>query len=229
MNAVKSSLERLAMDQEKFLKVQRKVRLDTVLQPVTNPMFRRAISLDALLTPDGVVFVVEAGQIALAQNLLDNVVPLIKDVADMVTLDADLHLVALTSALGWKTVTHLELPNKKKEDGLVESFSSLEVHAAEKELLKYSEAMAKTKNHLMAGRGSSLRGGYSGGGSIRDGGAGGGRGGGGKANRKGSNKGAGGVGEGVSGGHVDKPRRGGCHRCGGPHFERSCSAPYSGK
>ena len=77
MNAVKSSLERLAMDQEKFLKVQRKVRLDTVLQPVTNPMSCRAISLDhkvlnkvddinALLSPDGVVFVVEAGQIPLA-------------------------------------------------------------------------------------------------------------------------------------------------------------------
>ena len=67
-------------------------------------------------------FVVEAGQIPLAQDLIDSLVPLIKDVANMVTLDADLHLVALTSALGWKTVTHLELPNKKKEDGLVESF-----------------------------------------------------------------------------------------------------------
>ena len=124
----------------------------------------------------------------------------------MVTLDADIHLVALTSVLGWKTVTHLELPNKKKEDGLVES---LEVHTAEKELLKYSEAMAKTKNHLMAGRASSWRGG----------------GGGGKAKRKGSSKCAGGVGEGVSGGHMDKPRLGGCHRCDGPHFVRSCSAP----
>ena len=58
----------------------------------------------------------------------------------MVTLDADLHLVALNSVIGWKT--HLELPNK--EDRLVESFSSLEVHTAEKKLLKYSEAMSKT-------------------------------------------------------------------------------------
>ena len=68
-------------------------------------MFRRAISLDhkilnkiedinALLAPDGVVFVVEANQIALAQNLLANLVPLLKDVSDMVTL------VALNSVLG---------------------------------------------------------------------------------------------------------------------------------
>ena len=110
MNTVKSSLERLAMDQEKFLKVQRKVWLDTVLLPVTNPMSRRAISLDhkvlnkvedinALLAPDGVAFVVEAGQIPLAQDLIDSLVPLIKDVANMVTLDTDIHLVALTSAL----------------------------------------------------------------------------------------------------------------------------------
>ena len=177
------------------------------------------------------MFVVEASQITLAQNLLDNLVPLIKDVADMVTLDADLHLVSLNSVLGWKTVTHLELPNKKKQDQLVESFSSLEVHTAEKELLKYSEAMSKTKYHLMAGWGSSWRGGYSGGGSVRGVSACGGRGGGGggKAKRKVSSKGAGGFGEVVSGGHVDKPRRGGCHRCGGPYFVRSCSALYTGK
>ena len=181
-------------------------------------MSRRAISLDhkvlnkvedinALLAPDGVVFVVEAGQIPLAQDLIDSLVPLIKDVANMVTLDADLHLVALTSALGWKTVTHLELPNKKKEDGLVESFSSLEVHTAEKELLKYSEAMAKTKTHLMSGRGSSWRGGYSGGGNTRSGASGGGRGGGGgsKAKRKGSSKGAG-IGEGVTRGQASSWR-----------------------
>ena len=116
---VKGSLERLTMDQEKFLKVQRKVRLDTFLPPLTNPMSRCAISLDhkvlnkvedinALLAPDGVVFIVEAGQIPLAQNLIDNLVPLIKDVANMVTLDADLHLVALTSALGWNTVAQQE-------------------------------------------------------------------------------------------------------------------------
>ena len=106
-------------------------------------MSRRAITLDhkvfnmiedinALLALYGVVFVVEANQISLAQNLLANHVPLLKDVSDMVTLDADLHLVALNSILGWKT----ELTKKKKEDGLVESFSSLEVHTAEKELLK---------------------------------------------------------------------------------------------
>ena len=153
----------------------RKVLLDNVLQPVNNPMSRCAITLDH---KDGVLFVVEASQISLARNFLDNLSPLIKDVADMVTL------VALNSVLGWKTVTHLELPNKKKEDGLVESFSSLEVHTAEKELLKYSEAMSKTKNHLMAGWGSSWRGGYSGGGSIRGGGAGGGRGGGGGGKAK---------------------------------------------
>ena len=80
MIPVKSSLERLAMHQEKFLKVQRKVRLDNILQPNTKPMSRRAISLDhkvlnkledinALLDPDGVVFIVEAGQIPLAQTL----------------------------------------------------------------------------------------------------------------------------------------------------------------
>ena len=32
----------------------------------------------------------------------------------------------------------------------------MEVNNAEKELLKYSEAMAKTKNHLMAGRGGEV-------------------------------------------------------------------------
>ena len=73
-------------------------------------MFRRAISLDhkvlnkvedinALLASDRVVFVVEAGQIPLAQNLIDNLVPLIKDVANMVTLDAHLHIVTLTLSL----------------------------------------------------------------------------------------------------------------------------------
>ena len=93
----------------------------------------------------------------------------------------------------------MELLNKKKEDGLVESFSFLEVHTAEKELLKYNEAMVKTKTHLVAGRGSSWRGGYSGGGSIRGSGGGGGRGrgGGSKAKRKGTTKGAV-IGEGVS-------------------------------
>ena len=56
--------------------------MDTVLQPVNNPMSHRAITLDhknlnkiedinALLAPDRVVFVVEASQIALAQNRLD--------------------------------------------------------------------------------------------------------------------------------------------------------------
>ena len=58
----------------------RKVRLDTVLQPNTNPMSQRAISLDhkvlnkledinALLDPDGVVFIVKASLIPLAQTL----------------------------------------------------------------------------------------------------------------------------------------------------------------
>ena len=104
--------------------------------------------------------------------------------------------------------------NKKKEDGLVESFSFLEVHTAEKELLKYNKAMVKTKTHLMAGRGSCWRGGYSGGGSIRGGRGNGGRGGGGgsKAKRKGTTKGAV-IGKGVSRGHMDKPHRAGCNRC----------------
>ena len=103
-----------------------------------------------------------------------------------------------------KTVTHLELLNKKKEDGLVESFFFLEVHTAEKELLKYNKAMVKTKTHLMPGRGSYWRGGYSGGSSIRGGVAGGGRGGGGvsKAKRKRTTKGAV-ISEGMSGPHVD--------------------------
>ena len=80
LEVMKESMTRLAIDQIKFQKTQRKVKINTVLLPVSNPMSRRAINLDcgvlnkvedisALVAPDGVIFTVDAAQIPFIKSI----------------------------------------------------------------------------------------------------------------------------------------------------------------
>ena len=133
-----------------------------------------------------------------------------------------MHTVAKKSHIGWRVATVLdqdELELEEKEESKL--LSTKAITAAEKQYMTFQIDKAKTLQYSKNGAGYGGRGGS------------GGRGGrGGRSGRCGrGGKGAYGDRDslnGVSpdnGGKVKKPRNGGCHRCGGPHFVRACPKP----
>ena len=105
----------------------------------------------------------------------------------------------------------------EEEKDSTKVIKSKEVVAAEKAYKSFHIDRNKTANQKSGGRG--------GGGAGRGGGCGKGNG---KGKGKGKGRGKGGLNGVAAGGGVGKPckpRNGGCHRCGGPHFMRACTVP----
>ena len=129
-----------------------------------------------------------------------------------------MHMVVQESHLGWKVAQELdkeELDVEEKDSAKI--LTGKTVASAEKSLMTYQLDRDKTSNHKSKGGA---------GGAI---GAGRGRGHGGRGGQGGR---GGGKGKGAFNGvspsgaeKVTKPCNGGCHRCGGHHFVRSCPKP----
>ena len=148
---------------------------------------------------------VQVGAVILAHTVL------LEEITRLLHRDCEVHQVAKDSHLGWSLLPFLdEEETAYEERDSSKIIKSKEVVLAEKAFMSY---------HLDKGKTASFRGTGSGRGAAANRGAG----------RKGKGKGKG-RGKSslnsVSSGSVGKsgkPRTGGCHRCGGPHFVRACT------
>ena len=203
-----------------FLKSERKLKVETAVRILKNPMSVRLVRhnhrimfhLEDLLhifDPDGPLV---STDLVLINDLVAAAISMFKEILRILKRENEMHMVVQESHLGWKVAQELdkeELDVEEKDSAKI--LTGKTVASAEKSLMTYQLDRDKTSNHK-----------YKGGASR-------GRGRGGRAGQVGRGGGkCKGAFNGVSpsgGGKVTKPRNGGCHRCGGPHFVRSCPKP----
>ena len=215
------SLEQRITKQENALLVSasRKAKVAEALSKLSNPMSQRAVTLNfrvlhiiedimSVLKPNGVVYVptslVRAGAVILAQTVL------LEEVSRIIHRDSEVHQIAKDSHIGWNLLPFLdEEETAYEERDSTRLIKTKDITTAEKAYMSYNLDKTKTSNFKSgaAGRGVS--------GSRGKG----------KGKGKGRGRGKSSLNS-VAGGSVgksSKPRSGGCHRCGGPHFVRACT------
>ena len=206
-----------------LLASERKARVDECVTKLSNPMSVRAVKLNfwvlhlvedilAVLKPERVVLVptdlVTMGAMEVAQ------VVILEEVTRLLQRDSEVHQVAKDSHLGWNLLPFLdEEETAYEERDSTRLIKTKEVETDEKAYMAFHVDTAKTAFHRVGGGRCGVglgagRGGEKGKGKGKGRGRG-------KSNLNGVN--AGGVGK------SSKPRNGGCHRCGGPHFVRECT------
>ena len=201
-----------------LLTAARKAMVASTLAKLTNPMSVRAVTnnfriqhiIEDILTtlkPNGQVLVpVSLGR---AAATIEAQVVLLEEMSRILQRDSEVHQIAKDSHIGWSLLPFLdEEETATEEKDSLKIIKSKDVAAAEKSFMTFTLDKSKTStfNRGAAGRGASTRGK-------------------GKNKGKGRQKGKSTLNQ-VSGGSVgksNKPRSGGCHRCGGPHFVRSCT------
>ena len=176
---------------------------------VTNN-FRILHIIDDILTvlkPNGQVLVpVTLGR---ADATIEAQVVLLEEISRILQRDSEVHQIAKDSHIGWALLPYLdEEETATEEKDSLKLIKSKDVAMAEKNFMSFTLDKSKTStfNRGAAGKGASTRGK-------------------GKNKGKGRQKGKSTLNQ-VSGGSVGKSKKnrsGGCHRCGGPHFVRSCT------
>ena len=160
----------------------------------------------SVLKPNGVVYVptslVRAGAVILAQTVL------LEEVSRILQRDSEVHQVAKDSHIGRNLLPFLdEEETAYEERDSTRMIKSKDITTAEKAYMSYSLDKTKTSNFRSGGSGRGVS-------NSR-----------GKGKGKGKGRGKSSLNS-VAGGSVGKsgkPRSGGCHRCGGPHFVRACT------
>ena len=215
------SLEQRATKRENAMLVaaSRKAKVAATLSRLTNPMSQRAVTnnfrilhiiedIMSVLKPNGQVLVPtnldRAGATILAQTVL------LEEITRILQRDSEVHQIAKDSHVGWSLLPYLD-----EEETAVEErdssrlIKSKDIATAEKNYMTYTLDKSKTSTFRSGGAGRGVS-------NTR---------GKGKGNGKGKERGKSSL-NGVAGGSVakaSKPRSGGCHRCGGPHFVRACT------
>ena len=221
LSTLSLTTDSLASQHRSLLAAERKGKVAEAVRGLTNPMSVRALhhnykilhlveDLLSVFSPNGVSLVIT--DVAVASDIISAASAVLIEISRLLRRENESHKVAQSSHLGWKVVQELDRKELVAEE--VESNQILPAHkvrAAEKSLMSFHLDMAKTLSYS--------RGGGSRGGSSRGGGRG-------ARSRRGSGKK--GKSSRVDSGRVaktGKPRSGGCHRCGGPHFVRACPKP----
>ena len=200
----------------------RRAKLSALVGKLTNPMSIRAVTMNAKLdnmVQDLLAIIKSNGQLRVPVSfdgmttLIESQVVVLEELSRLLLRDTEVHLITKESHVGWALLPWLDEEETAEEDkDSLKLIRSKTITDAEKAFMSFH--VDKNKIYLHT-KGGGSRGGRGGRGGVSTRGKQRGRGGKGKANL---NQ--------VSGGNVaksSKPRSGGCHRCGGPHFVRSCT------
>ena len=200
----------------------RKAKLAALVGKLTNPMSIRAVTMNAKLdnmVQDLLSIIKSNGQLRVPVSfddmtlLIESQVVVLEELSRLLLRDTEVHLITKESHIGWALLPFLDEEETAEEDkDSLKLIKTKTISDAEKAFMSFH--VDKNKIYLHS-KGAGSRGGRGGRGGVSTRGARKGRGGKGKAN---INQ--------VSGGNIaksSKPRSGGCHRCGGPHFVRSCT------
>ena len=226
LEGMAARMDRLAMENQltkqenlQLLTAARKAKLAATLAKLTNPMSIRAVTNNCKLQDmiqDILSTLKSNGQLCVpvsldrATALIEAQVIVLEEMSRLLQRDNEVHQIAKDSHIGWALLPYLdEEETASEEKDSLKLIKSKDISTAEKAYMSFNLDKNKTSSF---NKGSGGRGGASTRGARKGKG---GRGGKGKSNL---NQ--------VSGGTVgksSKPRSGGCHRCGGPHFVRSCT------
>ena len=224
INTLKEDRRFTRLENRHLLLAARKAKLAVLVGKLTNPMSIRAVTNNAKLdnmVQDMLGVIKSNGQLRVPVSfddmttLIESQVVILEELSRLLLRDTEVHLIAKESHVGWALLPFLdEEETAEEERDSLKLIKSKVITDAEKDFMNFH--VAKNKIYLHS-KGAGGRGG----GRGARGGARGGRGGRGKGGRGGKTSL-----NGVAGGNVgksSKPRSGGCHRCGGPHFVRSCT------
>ena len=202
-----------------LLTAARKAKVAATLSKLTNPMSQRAVTnnfrilhiiedIMTVLKPNGQVLV--PVNLDRAAATIQAQVVLLEEISRILQRDSEVHQIAKDSHVGWSLLPYLdEEETAVEEKDSLKLIKSKDIAAAEKSYMTYTLDKSKTSTFSRGGAGKGV------------------------SNTRGKGKGKGkGRGKvksplnGVASGSVakaSKPRSGGCHRCGGPHFVRACT------
>ena len=224
INTLKVDSRFTKLENKHLLIAARKAKLAVLVGKLTNPMSIRAVTMNAKLdnmVQDLLAIIKSNGQLRVPVSiddmtiLIESQVVVLEELSRILLRDTEIHLITKESHIGWALLPFLdEEETAEEEKDSLKLIKSKVITDAGKAFMSFH--VDKNKIYLHS-KGAGGRGG----GRGARGGARGGRGGKGKGGRGGKaslNQ--------VAGGNVgksSKPRSGGCHRCGGPHFVRSCT------
>ena len=212
------------LENQQLVIAARKAKLAALVGKLTNPMSIRAVTMNAKLdnmVQDLLSTIKSNGQLRVPVSfddmtlLIESQVVVLEELSRLLLRDTEVHLITKESHIGWALLPFLdEEETAEEEKESLKLIKSKVISDAEKAFMSFHVDKNKIYTY-----------------SKGAGGRGGGRGGRGGVSTRGARKGKGGRGgkaniNQVSGGNVgksSKPRSGGCHRCGGPHFVRSCT------
>ena len=208
-------------ENQQLLAAARKAKLAAMIAKLTNPMSIRAVTNNCKMNDmiqDLLSTLKSNGQLCVPVSfdrttiLIEAQVVVLEEMSRLLLRDNEVHQIAKDSHIGWALLPYLdeeETATEEKES--LKLIKSKAISEAEKAYMSFHVDKNKTYSYS---KGSGGRGGASTRGARK-----------GKGGRGGKGKGKSNLNQ-VSGGTVgksSKPRSGGCHRCGGPHFVRSCT------
>ena len=126
----------------------------------------------------------------------------IQEIRNRLRTDLNKFEISLQSPLGWKLVSEME-----KYEGSVGTISRADLRLQERSFIQHERLLAESAKSAGAGpsKGAGAKN-TTKKGAVKE-----------TAADKAVTK--------KKGGGVSKPKKGGCHRCGGPHFVRNCDKP----
>ena len=208
-------------ENQQLVAAARKAKLAALIGKLTNPMSIRAVTLNSKMNDmiqDLLSTLKSNGQLCVPVSfdgttiLIEAQVVVLEEMSRLLLRDNEVHQIAKDSHIGWALLPYLdeeETASEEKES--LKLIKSKAISDAEKAYMSFHVDKNKTSSYS---KGSGGRGGASTRGARK-----------GKGGRGGKGKGKSNLNQ-VAGGTVgksSKPRSGGCHRCGGPHFVRSCT------
>ena len=199
----------------------RKAKLAALVGKLTNPMSIRAVTLNSKMNDmiqDLLSTIKSNGNLCVPVSfdgttiLIKAQVVVLEEMSRLILRDNEVHQIAKDSHIGWALLPFLdeeETASEEKES--LKLIKSKAISDAEKAYMSFHVDKNKTSSYS---KGAGGRGGASTRGARK-----------GKGGRGGKGKGKSNLNQvaGETVGNSSKPRSGGCHRCGGPHFVRSCT------
>ena len=225
INTLKVDSRFTKLENKHLLIAARKAKLAVLVGKLSNPMSIRAVTMNAKLdnmVQDLLSIIKSNGQLRVPVSfddmtlLIESQVVVLEELSRLLLRDTEIHLITKESHIGWALLPFLdEEETAEDEKDSLKLIKSKVITDAEKAFMSFhvdkNKIYTYSKGAGGRGGGRGARGGARGGVSARKG----------KGGRGGKNT----LNQ-VSGGNVgksSKPRSGGCHRCGGPHFVRSCT------
>ena len=221
INTLKVDSRFTKLENKQLVIAARKAKLAALVGKLTNPMSIRAVTLNAKLNDmiqDLLSTIKSNGQLRVPVSfdgttiLIEAQVVVLEEMSRLLLRDTEVHQIAKESHIGWALLPFLdEEETAAEEKDSLKLIKSKVISDAEKAFMSFH--VDKNKIYTYS-KGAGGRGGVSTRGARK-----------GKGGRGGKTKGKTSLNQ-VSGGNVgksSKPRSGGCHRCGGPHFVRSCT------